>query len=169
VKEYLVKANARPYPFRNSRRQYQLLQTNIGVGCYLALTRYSFTSQLYCGSLSSFYAPPLPATPTLWQYYCTPISQYTPPLRPTFCMPCTIQYWRWQYRVKPKLLLPPTMLDCAQLGACSVGACPTQESLSLLGFCAQINRPLNKSTILLLPLPPASPTRLQYYYNTIAQ
>ena len=44
---------------------------------------------------------PLPPTqPTLLQYYCTTIAQYTLSHRPPFCMPCTIQYWRWQYRVK---------------------------------------------------------------------
>jgi len=34
----------------------------------LALTRYCFTSKLYCGNQSSFYAPPPPAKPTILQY-----------------------------------------------------------------------------------------------------
>jgi len=59
----------------------------------LAFTRYCFTSKLYSGSLSSFYCPPLPATPTLLQYYCTTFAQYTPPNRPPLCKPHTIHYW----------------------------------------------------------------------------
>ena len=43
----------------------------------LALTRHCFTSKLYCGRQSSIYCPPALAKPTLLQYYCTPISQYT--------------------------------------------------------------------------------------------
>jgi len=49
----------------------------------LASTRYFFTPKLYCGSPSSFYCPPWPANPTLLQYYCTTIAQYTPPPAPT--------------------------------------------------------------------------------------
>jgi len=44
--------------------------------------------------------PPPLAKPTLLQYYCTTIAQYAPRHRPSFSMPYTIQYWRWQYRVK---------------------------------------------------------------------
>jgi len=43
------------------------------------------------------------AMPTLLQYFCTTIAQYTTPSRPPFCMPYAIQYWSWQYRVKAKL------------------------------------------------------------------
>jgi len=44
------------------------------------VTRYCFTSRLFCGSQSSLYCPPPPpATPTILQYYCTPIAQYTTP------------------------------------------------------------------------------------------
>jgi len=69
----------------------------VGCTCYntgggLAFTTYRFTSKLYCGSLSSFYCPPLPATPGLLQYYCTTFAQYTPPNRPLLCMPYTIHY-----------------------------------------------------------------------------
>ena len=46
--------------------------------------------------------PPPPATPTLLQYYCTPIAQYTPRHQPSLVTPYTIQYWRWQYRAKAK-------------------------------------------------------------------
>ena len=53
-------------------------------GGELAFTRYCFTSKLYCGSPPSFYCPPPPAKPTLLQYYCTPISQYTLPTDPPF-------------------------------------------------------------------------------------
>jgi len=44
-----------------------------------AFTRYCFTPKLYCGSLSSFYCPPPLAKPTLLQYHCTTIAQYTRP------------------------------------------------------------------------------------------
>ena len=61
-------------------------------GGRLACTRYCFTSKLYCGSLSSLYCPPPLAQPTLLQYYCTLIAQYTPRHRPSLCMAYTIQY-----------------------------------------------------------------------------
>ena len=44
----------------------------------LALTRYGFTSKLFCGSPHPFIASP-PATPNLLQYYCTANAQCTPP------------------------------------------------------------------------------------------
>jgi len=69
----------------------------------LAFTRYCFTSKLHCGSLSSFYCPTPPATPTLLQYYRTTSAQCTPPHRLPLCMPYTIHYWRWQYCVKVNL------------------------------------------------------------------
>ena len=50
-----------------------------------------------------FIAPPTSATPTLLQYYCTTITQYTPPHRPSCFMTYTIQYWQRQYRVKANL------------------------------------------------------------------
>ena len=37
--------------------------------------------------------PPPLAKPTLLQYHCTAIAQYTPPRRHPSCMPYTIQYW----------------------------------------------------------------------------
>jgi len=40
---------------------------------------------------------PPPALPTLLQYYCATIAQYTPPARPLLCMPHTVRYWIWQY------------------------------------------------------------------------
>jgi len=48
----------------------------------LAFTRYCFTSKLYCVSQSSFHCPQPPANPTLLQYCCTTIAQYTPHHRP---------------------------------------------------------------------------------------
>jgi len=49
----------------------------------IALTRYCFTSKLYCGSPSFFLLPPPPlAKPTISQYYRTLIAQYTPPPPP---------------------------------------------------------------------------------------
>ena len=38
-------------------------------------------------------APPPPAKPTLLQYYCTTIAQYTRPRRPPPSMPYAIQYF----------------------------------------------------------------------------
>jgi len=46
----------------------------------LAFTRYSFTSRLLCTNQPSFPSHRLPALPTLVQYYCTIIGQYTSPL-----------------------------------------------------------------------------------------
>ena len=46
----------------------------------LAFTRYLFTSRLVCRNQPSFHPPRPPALPTLVQYYCTIIGQYTTPL-----------------------------------------------------------------------------------------
>ena len=45
----------------------------------LAFTRYSFASRRLCTNHSSLYSPRLPTLPTLFQYYCTSIAQYTTP------------------------------------------------------------------------------------------
>jgi len=60
----------------------------------------SFASKLNCGSQSSFYCPPPLVKPTLLQYYCTTIAQYTRSYLHPLCMPYTIPYWWWQDRVK---------------------------------------------------------------------
>jgi len=51
----------------------------------LTFTSYCLTSKLYCGRHSSVYCPTAtsPAKPTLLQYCCTTIAQYTPPHRPS--------------------------------------------------------------------------------------
>ena len=65
-----------------------------------------------------FIAPPPLAEPTLLQYHRTTIgSIYAPPHRPPCCMPYTIQYWWWQYRVKanwytPAGVAPPRLTTC---------------------------------------------------------
>ena len=59
----------------------------------LAITRYCFTSKLYCGRQSSFYCPPPPAKPTLLQYYCTTIAQHIPSPPTPPCMSYIVQYW----------------------------------------------------------------------------
>ena len=41
------------------------------------VTRYCFTSRLLCTNQPSFHSPRPPALPTLVQYYCTTIGQYT--------------------------------------------------------------------------------------------
>jgi len=46
----------------------------------LAFTRDSFTSRLLCTNRLSYHSPRPPALPTLVQYYCTTIGQYTTPL-----------------------------------------------------------------------------------------
>jgi len=48
--------------------------------CRLAFTRYSFTSRLLRTNQPSFDSPRPPALPTLVQYYCTILGQYTTPL-----------------------------------------------------------------------------------------
>ena len=51
-----------------------------------------YPSNIDCGSPSSLYPPTPLARPTLLQYHCTTIGQYTPSCRPPFCMPWIIQY-----------------------------------------------------------------------------
>ena len=58
----------------------------------LTFTRYWFTSSCLCTSQSSLHSSGPPALPTLMQYYCTAIGQYTIPPRPLSSMPYTIQY-----------------------------------------------------------------------------
>jgi len=60
--------------------------------CALAFTRYLFTSRLLCTNQPSFHSPCPPALPTLVQYYCTTIGQYTTP-RPTSRL-CAIHHTR---------------------------------------------------------------------------
>jgi len=80
----------------------------------LAFTRYCSTSKLYCGSLSSFYCFPQPATPTLSQYYRTTVAQYTPPYRPPRFMSYTTRYWiscKGQLGYNPKVLAAQVDLE----------------------------------------------------------
>jgi len=57
-----------------------------------------------CARINYLLVPPSPpALPTVVHYYCPTIAQYTTPLRPLLCMPCTMQCWSWQYCVKSKL------------------------------------------------------------------
>jgi len=79
----------------------------------LAFTRYLFTPKLSCTSQSSCYCP-------LHQHcsrYCNTFARLTrnirPPARPPLCMPYTIQYWQWQYRVKANLLPTASAGDAA--------------------------------------------------------
>jgi len=51
----------------------------------LAFTRCSFTSRLFCTNQLSFHSPRPPASPTLVQYHCATIGQYTTP-PPTSCL-----------------------------------------------------------------------------------
>jgi len=95
---------AEPRPAVQSWIKHGLTRGSI---CWLAFTRYCFTSELYCGSQSSFYCPP----PTGKAYpIAIPLhdhcSIYAPPHRPPCCMPYTRQDWWWQYCVRAKLLSP---------------------------------------------------------------
>ena len=63
------------------------------------------TLRLLGTNQSSFYSPRPPALPSLLQYYCTSIAQYTTSPRPPLCIACTIQYWQSQYRVKANYVL----------------------------------------------------------------
>ena len=56
----------------------------------LAFTRYCFTSSRLCTSQSSCHSSGPPALPTLLQYYCTAIGQYTTLPRSPFCISNTI-------------------------------------------------------------------------------
>jgi len=58
----------------------------------LAFTIYCFTSSRLCTSRSFYHSSGPPALPTLVQYYCTAIGQYTTRPRPFFGIPYTIQY-----------------------------------------------------------------------------
>jgi len=78
--------------------------SSIDDGRHLAFTRYFFRSKaLLWGSITLLLPPPhLQSLP-----YCNTIARLLhnirPPIWPSLCMPYTIQYWRWQYRVKVKL------------------------------------------------------------------
>jgi len=61
--------------------------------CTLAFTRYCFTSRLLCTNQPSFYCTLPPALPTLLQYDCTTITQYTTRPRLFLCILFTIRYW----------------------------------------------------------------------------
>ena len=67
--------------------------------CHLALTRYCLTSKLDCGSPSSFYCPPTCKAYPIAIILHAHFAIYAPH-RPPVCMPYTIQYWLWQYRLK---------------------------------------------------------------------
>ena len=98
--------------------------------------------------------------------YC---AVYNPSQRPPLCMPYTIQYWHWLYRVKAK---SGCKLPCSM--EIHRGFRPLQESLSLLGFCARISHPfIAPPTCGLTPrvrvrVNPFGLT-LQYYSSTIAR
>jgi len=85
----------------SSKPTSRLARPTWGLGLSLYQILFHFKALLW-ESIILLLPAPL-AKPTLLQYYCTPISQYTPPTdRPRLCMPYTIKYWRWQYRVKAK-------------------------------------------------------------------
>jgi len=81
--------NMNRIPYRSSRSTYSTCRPAAPRQCFgvskaphiiLAFTRYSFTSRLLCKKQPSIHSPRLPALPTLVQYYCTIIGQYTTPL-----------------------------------------------------------------------------------------
>jgi len=93
----------------------------VRVCCALYFTRYVFTFRLSCTNQSSFYCLPPPALPTLLQYHCLAIAQYTTPPLPPFSKPYTIQYSLCRYRVKAKL--PRGSGFTRHLPTCTVFAC----------------------------------------------
>ena len=62
---YPICVSSQAVSVQSSDRQTQMQEVASSV---FASTRYCFTLKLYCGSLSSVYPPPPPATPTLLQY-----------------------------------------------------------------------------------------------------
>jgi len=50
-----------------------------GVGRVLVFTKYSFSWRLLCTNQPPFYSPRPPALPTLVQYHCTAVGEYTTP------------------------------------------------------------------------------------------
>ena len=153
----------------------------------LAFTRYSFTSRLLCTNQASFHSPRPPALPTLLQYYCTILGQYTTPL-PTsrlYAIHHTIFVITISCKGQARSQIPEGKVReglCshrrlwAETSSChtslpySRDLCQSDRSLPwrlqdivlLRGLGAQINH------LVIVP-PPALPTRLQYYCNTIAQ
>ena len=87
----------RTQSINQSHKRYSQSYTRHGQGeatnPNLAFTRYCFTSSRLCTSQSSFHSSGAPALPTLSQYDCTTIGQYTTPPRPPFGVLYTIQYW----------------------------------------------------------------------------
>jgi len=73
-----------------------------------AFTRYSSTSRLLCTNQSSSCCPPPTHLhcPHYYTNHCTAFAPYTTTPRPPMCIPYTIQYWHWQYRVKANLPSP---------------------------------------------------------------
>ena len=119
-----------------------------------------------------FTRPP-PATPTLMQYYCTAIAQFTPRHRPSHCMPCTIQYWGWQYLAKAKAhrrRLRHTAAGRINSLSRSIPAQPPRSSVlafTRYSFTSRLlctNQPSFHS-----PGPPAFATMVQYYCTVIGQ
>jgi len=141
----------------------------------LAVTRYCFTSRLMCTNQSSFIAPP-PSTRTAHTIVLLlhDLRNLRPPTDPPFCMPYTIQYWSWQYRVKtnppPRCSIIITfttylyILLAQSLLRPHSSLWPLQDIVLLRGSCARIN-PL----LLPPPLQPALPTLVYYFCTTIAQ
>jgi len=75
---------------------------------HLRLYKILFRFKALVGVHHPLYPPSPLANPTLLQYYCTTIAQYTPSHRPSPFMPYIIQYCALQYRVKAKPHHQPT-------------------------------------------------------------
>jgi len=82
----------------------------------LAFTRYCYTFSRLCTNQSSFYSSGPPAL--LRVHCCSTIARrlgnVRPPTQPPCCMPYTIQYRQWEYRVKAKIYLDLSV-DVAQV------------------------------------------------------
>ena len=73
----------------------------------LALTRYSFTSKLYCGSQSSICCPPTCKAYPITILLHAPFAIYAPPHQPPLCMP----YAHIPYRPQPSTATLPARTE----------------------------------------------------------
>ena len=116
----MPKSNRRPRRLRLSKRRrrtelFYVINSCVCVSKILVVGLYKILFHLKASvhELIFLILPSRPASPTLLQCYGTTIAHIRPPPRHPLRMPCTIQYWRWQYRVKTKSSAVSIKLACA--------------------------------------------------------